>query len=223
MMRAVSIRELIVIAGKPAWLTVIGLHVGLLAAFVIVWHRGVPVLSGANVYEQQRLFQVWLLAALLPWTATRCLAPEWGNGLVATCALTALRPSSVILAKIVALSAALTLVVLAGFPAVIVAQQMSAIPLSDPIRDQLSLLGVTPLVAAVTMAWVLAVGDRLVAWVGATVFTAVTLLALSHAPLAGVPVDLMSTLVGITLALSVASWSDRALLYLAEPTSEVQA
>jgi hypothetical protein len=55
------------------------------------------------------------------------------------------------------------------------------------------------------------------------VSTGAVLLALSHAPLAGVPVDLMSALVGITLALSVASWSDRALLYLAEPTSEVQA
>ena len=215
-MRAVATRELIVIAKRPALTVVICTHVGLLTVFVLMWSHGVPVLRGANIYEQQHLVQWWLLALLLPWAAARCFAPERGNGLTMMCALTALRPSSVVIAKSSSLVAALALIVFAGFPAAIAAQQMSAVSISGPLRDLLSLMGLAVLVSAITVIWVLAVRNRLGAWIGATVSTGLVLLVLSRLPLAGISLGLTSALVGAAIVEAMAHWSDGSLRYLLE-------
>ena len=215
-MRAVVTRELIVIAKRPALTAVTCTHVGLLTAFVLMWSHGVPLLRGTNVYEQQHLVQWWLLALLLPWAAARCSAPERGNALTLMCALTARRPSSVVIAKSSSLVAVLALIVFAGFPAVVVAQQMAAISVSGPLCDLLSLMGLAVLVSATTVTWLLAVRDRLGACVGATVSSGLVLLVLSRLPLAGIPLGLTLALVGAAIVIVVARWSDGSLRYLLE-------
>src|SRR5438552_3863869 len=167
-MRAFVVRELIVIARRPALVVAIAVYTGLLASFVLLWSGGVPVLAGSNVYEHQRPFGWTLLTVLLPWSAVRCLAPDRGNRLVIACALTAVRPSTIVIAKAIALAGVLALVVFAGFPATIIAQQMSAVPLSTALRDLIWLFGLTALASAVTIVWVFAIRDRLGAWLGAS-------------------------------------------------------
>jgi hypothetical protein len=210
------LRELIVIARRPALTVVICVDIGLLAGFVLLWAPGVPVLSGANLYEQQQLFQWALLTALLPWAAARCLAPDRGHALVMACALTALRPSSIVIAKVVALVGALALIVFAGFPAAIIAQQMSAVPLSVALRDLISLFGLTVLVSAGTLTWVFAVRRRLAAWVGASGSIGLAVIVLSRWPPVGLPTGLVAALIGAALTVAIAGWSDDSLRYCHE-------
>jgi hypothetical protein len=215
-MRAVMWRELIVVTRRPALTVVICIHVGLLAGFVLLWNRGVPVLGGANLYEQQQLFQWVLLAVLLPWAAVRCAAPDRGDRFVMACAATALRPSSMIIAKVVALVGALALIVFAGFPAAIIAQQMSAVPLSVTLWDLISSFGLTVLVAAGTLTWVFAVQGRLAAWVGASGSTGLVLIVLSRWARNGLPIGLVAALIGAALVAAMATWSDGSLRYCDE-------
>lgn len=215
-MRAVVVRELIVIARKPAFTLVVCARLGLIAVFVLVWHRGVPVLAGGNLYEQQRLVDWWLLAVLLPWAAARCLAPDRGERFVVACALTALRPSSIVVAKIVAVAGALAMIVLTGFPATIVAQQISAVPLSHAFHDLMAPAGLAVLVSAATVAWVLLVRDRLAAWAGSTGSIGLVLVLSARWPL-GTPFSgLALALCGAAIAGALASWSDGSLRYADE-------
>jgi hypothetical protein len=210
------LRELIVIARRPALTVVICVELGLLAGFVLLWNRGVPVLSGASLYKQQQLFQWALLTTLLPWAAVRCLAPDRGDSLVMACALTALRPSSIVIAKVVALVGVLALIVFAGFPAAILAQQMSAVPLSVALQDLISLFGLTVLVSAGTLTWVFAVRGRLSAWVGASGSIGLVLIVLSRWPPVGLPTGLVAALIGAALTVAIAMWSDGSLRYCHE-------
>ena len=215
-MRAVVVRELIVIARKPALAMVMVTYVALLAGFVFAWEDGVPMPGGSNLYEQARLVQWGLLAVCLPWAAARCPAPDRGDALVMASALTALRPSSILAAKAIALFGALALVAVAGLPVVIVAQQIAKVPAPQVLRDLVSLLGLPLLVSALTLSWVVVVSGRLGAWLGASGSVGLVLLLLWRWRPVGLDVGLASALVGVTLAAWLASWSDRSLRYLSD-------
>jgi hypothetical protein len=214
-MRALVVRDLIVIGRRPALAIVMSTYVALLAGFVFAWEDAIPI-GGPNLYELARLLQWGLLAVCLTWTAARCPPLDRGDDLVMASALTALRPSSIIVAKAIALSAALAMVTIAGLPVAIIAQQIAAVPASHVLRDLVSLLGLALLVSAVTLSWTVLVGGRLAAWLGASGSVGV-LLALSWRwrPL-GLGLGPVSALVGLTLVVIVAAWSDRSPWYLAD-------
>jgi hypothetical protein len=176
-MRALVLREALVAARKPALVTMAIVCAGLLALFPVAWGvRGMPTLDGASLYDQQFRLEWMLVLLLLPWTAARVIASERTDDLVILSAVTAIPPSRVLLARLLATTAALTLVVGAALPVVISAQQMSGTPLSRLIVDQLALLAFALPVAVVTLWWMQITANRLLGWLGSAVTTVLLVL-----------------------------------------------
>lgn len=215
-MRALVVRDLIVMGRRPALAMVMCTYVALLAGFVFAWEDGLPMTGGSNLYEHVRLVQWGLLAVSLTWTAARCPPLDRGDDLVMASALTALRPSSIVAAKAIALFIALALVTVTGLPVAIIAQQIAGIPASHVLRDLASLLGLPLLVSAVTLSWTVVVSGRLAAWLGASGSVGVVLVLLWRWRPVGLGLGPVSALVGLTLVAVLASWSDRSPRYLME-------
>jgi hypothetical protein len=166
-MRAVVLREALVAARKPALVTMAIVCAALLALFPVAWGvRGIPTFDGASLYDQQFRLEWILVLVLLPWTAARIIASERADDLVILSAVTAIPPSRVLLARLLATTAALTLVVVGALPVVVSAQQVSVAPLSRMIVDQLALLAFALPVAVVTVWWMQLTANRLLAWFG---------------------------------------------------------
>jgi hypothetical protein len=168
MMPIFCLRELTAVARSAALPASIAVHVSVATAFLLLWGGGMPVLAGANVYEQLLLIQRALLAVLLPWTAIRCGAATRGDDLVMLAAVTATSPSRVLLAQWAGRFAALAAVVVVGLPPAIVAQQASALPLMRIASDVLPLLGLCAMASLVVSWSMLAFRSRVTAWVWAS-------------------------------------------------------
>jgi len=97
----------------------------------------------------------------------------------------------------------LALVIGAALPVVISAQQMSAIPLSRVISDQLALLMFALPVAVVTVWWMQVVADRLLGWL-ASAATTVLLVLLARL--------VVATMDQAAIALGVCSLASAAIL-----------
>jgi hypothetical protein len=195
-MRAIVSREALVAARKPALVAMAILCAVILALFPIAWgERGVPTADGASLYGQQFRLEWILLMLLLPWTAARVGAKERADDLVSL--------SRTLLARLLATAAALALVIGAALPVVISAQQMSAIPLSRVISDQLALLMFALPVAVVTVWWMQVVADRLLGWL-ASAATTVLLVLLARL--------VVATMDQAAMALAVCSLAGAAIL-----------
>src|SRR5207244_5242289 len=131
LMRAVVLREALVAARRPALVAAAIVSATLLALFPVAWGvRGIPTLGGISLYDQQFRLE-WILAlVLLPWTAARVVATERGDNFVGLSALTAMQPSRLLLARLLATAVALATVIARALPLVISAQQMSAVAAS---------------------------------------------------------------------------------------------
>jgi hypothetical protein len=183
-MRAVVLREALVAARRPALVSAAIVSATLLALFPVAWGvRGIPTFGGISLYDQQFRLE-WILAlVLLPWTAARVIASERGDDLVGLSALTAVQPSRLLLARLLAATIALVAVIAGALPVVISAQQMSAVVASRLIADQLALLTFALPAAIITVWWMQLTTDRLLGWLGAaaTTIVVVTLARLSVA------------------------------------------
>jgi len=218
-MRAIIVRELIVMARTPALPVAIFAYVGLLLAFVLAWPAGVPVSTHSSVYTQLGVLQWGLLAAISPWAVTRASAMEHRDALVALSAATARRPSVHLASKVVAALIALITLEVSGVPVAVLAQQMAASPIALVPRDLLSQFGFAILVAVATVAWAVGVNNPLAAWAGATVTIAAWLgLAWMWTP-AATELGLTCAAAGMLGAAGLAGWSDRSLVYLGETTT----
>jgi hypothetical protein len=215
-MLGVIIREFIVMSRRSAITVALCTHVAILGAFVLAWSGGSPILSGGNVFEQEQIIQWVVLAVLLPWTAARCIAADQGDSLVLACAAAAIRPSTFVVGKTIALATALTVVAMAALPITVAAQQISAVPLSVEISGFVSLLSLSWFVAVVTVTWAIAVRRRLLGWMGASASTAAALLLASRLSTADALQALFLTALGLILAVGARTWNDRAFCYLSE-------
>lgn len=214
-MRAMLIRDLIIGLRTRALSMVILAHAALLTAFIVLWGGGVPMMPGDNVYEQQRLVQTGLLTFLLPWAAVRCSAAERGDAVVAVSAMTAIKPSRIVIAQAIAHFVLLTVIVLCGLPLMLVAQQMAPVPLRQPLVDSLSALGLAAVAAAAATWWTLAVSDRLGAWLAATATTIAAMTVISGSiPRAALAACLLALSAAATLACAIRA--DGSLRYLSE-------
>lgn len=172
-MRAIVLRDALVAARKPALTSMAVLGTLLLALFPAAWGtRGLPTLDGASLYDQQFRLEWILMLLLLPWTAARIIADERGDDLVILSAVTALSPSRILLSRLLTTTAVLMMVVAAALPIVISAQQMSAVPLSRALADQLALMAFALPASVVTVWWMQTTANRLLAWIGAAATTA---------------------------------------------------
>ena len=113
-----------------------------------------------------------LALVLLPWTAARVIATERGDDFVGLSAVTAIPPSRVLLARLLAAAVALGLVVAGAVP--VGHQRPTDVRDSrhrDSIADQLALLTFALPVAVVTVWWMQLAADRLLGWLGAAATT----------------------------------------------------
>ncbi|HEX3646306.1 MAG TPA: hypothetical protein VHT95_11915 [Vicinamibacterales bacterium] len=171
-MRAMLIREALVVARRPAVVSIVVVYSGLLALFLSAWGgQRVPMLPGATVYAQLQLLQCALLIVVMPWAAARTVATERADDLVRLSAILAIPPSRVIIARLLAAAIAPALVVAGALPVALIAQQMSAVPVSRALADQITLLTFALPAAVVAVWWMQISSDRLLGWLGATAST----------------------------------------------------
>lgn len=198
-MRAMVLREALVAARRPALVGAAIVSATLLALFPVAWGvRGIPTLGGVSLYDQQFRLE-WILAlVLLPWTAARVIANERGDDLVGLSALTALQPSRLLVARLLAATIALAAVIAGALPVVISAQQMSAVAASRLVADQLALLAFALPAGIITVWWMQLTTDRLLGWLGAaaTTIIVVTLARLSVATMNQAAVALATISIG---------------------------
>ena len=95
------------------------IYVAALALFVFGW-------GDSNVDVRARTIEIVLLAVLLPWVAARCAAVERGDDLVILSAVLGVRPTQVLMARAVAVTVALSVVMLSGAPVMILAHRIAA-------------------------------------------------------------------------------------------------
>ena len=198
-MRAVVLREALVAARRPALVGAAIVGAALLALFPLAWGvRGIPTLGGISLYDQQFRLE-WILAlVLLPWTAARVMATERADDFVGLSALTAIQPSRLLLARLLATAIALVAVIAGALPVVISAQQMSAVAASRLVADQVALLTFSLPAAIITVWWMQLTTDRLLGWLGAAATTVivVTLARLSVATMNQAAIALATISVG---------------------------
>jgi len=209
-------RELIVVARRPVLTAAVVVYVGLLAAFTFIWGLKLPTLTGASFYDVLRTFNAGLFTIVMPWIVARCHAQDCGDGLVLLSAVSARRPSSIVLAKILSLAGVVVLVAIAGVPATIIAEKMSALSASAVLRDLGSALALAVLVSAVTTTWSVACGNAMTSWVGGSATTAVVLTAASRWASSRAAQDVSIVLVAMAVAAASATWTDRAFQYCHE-------
>ena len=217
MMRTMLWREAGRIAGAGGIATALWAHAAWLSMFLAIWGRGagIPLVSG-TIYEQTLTVQWMLLAFLLPWAAARAIAIERGDAMVWTSAVVAVPPSRILRARVVALSIALTLVVAAGVPIVVVAQRMSDVSSSRVVLDEAAVVACGIAVAALVTALQQAIASRAAMWVVATVTTCAFVRAFATGGFSAPVVALALGLVAIGAAILVGARADIQLRYLSE-------
>jgi hypothetical protein len=191
-------------------------HACVLAAFVLAWPDGLLLAERSQFYDQVRLLQLAVLAIGLPWAAARCMATERGDQLVLLCASLSLPPSSVVMARTLAVSVALVLVSLAGLPITLVAGQMSGVSASRVVGDLAALVGLAHLTAAITLAWMLITSRRLLAWQRATASIVLVVIALRIVAPDQLRFGAATALAGIVASWWLVQWSTHALRYISE-------
>jgi hypothetical protein len=215
MNRALLSRDVTIGMRTRAFAAVLCVHAALLAAFVVLWDGGVPMLPGANVYQQQRLVQLIVLLCLLPWAAVRCAPFARGDEMVLLSAIVADRPSRIVSAQFGARLALLAVVVLSGLPLMLLSGAVAAQPVGRAVTDVLPALGVAAIAASSSVWWTLGQADRLTAWLGAAASTATAVAAVAMLLPTGAMAGALTliSVAGVAASASRANWS---LRYLSE-------
>jgi hypothetical protein len=211
-----ALREMHVIGRRGAFSAAICVHVTLLAGYLLAWGDagGISVASGLNVYEQTLMAEVVLLAILLPWTAARCVAAERGDDLVLLSVITAVPPSRVVLARSLAITTALVMVVASGLPILILAGRISAVRMLLVAEYEMALLSLACVSSATVLTWRHVCHSRVVGWLAAALSTAAVVSAARMAPsLVIAPIMTAASLCAMGL---LALRADVSLRYLAE-------
>ena len=211
-MTALVWQALLAAARTPAvWAAVVA-QIALLSLYLLVWGDGVPLVGARPVLEQFASMQWVCLGLALPWAAVRCGAARRPDEITHMAVLGATRPAVVVAAGVVALGLLLLTVSLAGLPFALLAQQISAAPMTALWHSQLPLYALSLCVAPVTAACILIVANRLFAWTLSTALT-LTLMALLPAGVAGAAALVTAGAIAAALAVSGA---DRRFCYLSE-------
>lgn len=158
-------RASVVILRTPAYWIATAAHVVVLAAFLLVWGEGVPVLGG-SVLQQLAGIQAATLAAFLPWTAARCGSMSRLSTTRASATM-AVPPSQLLLARVASLALGLSALALAGLPMLLLAQQISALPPGDVASLLIPIAAMIAFVAVLTAWCEVLIADRLGAWLAA--------------------------------------------------------
>jgi hypothetical protein len=214
MIRVLLTRELIVAARRAATPLTVCIVAALLTGFVLVWWPGVAILAPLSLYEQTRILHWMVIAAALPWVAVRSASRDHGDSFVLMAALAGAPPASVVAGKILSTFVVLALVIFAGLPPLLVAQQAAAIPFAAVVRDLVPCLGLAFLVATSSTASTLIFRDSVLSWLATTTLTAAVLIAAASWLSGTAAIGALCTLVGAVGSVLVCHWSNGALRYL---------
>jgi len=215
-MGAMVLRELRVIGRRGALSAAMCVHVALLTGYLLAWGNGngIPVAGALTVYDQMLNVDVILLAILLPWIAARCVAAERGDDLVMLSMVTAIPPSRVIVARALAATTSLILVIASGLPTLILAGRISAVRMSLVAECELALFSLAFVSSATALTWRHVCHSRVIGWFAAALSTAAVVSAARMAPsLVIAPVLTAAALCAMGL---LALRADVSLRYLAE-------
>ena len=218
MNRALLARDVTIGMRTRAFAAVLCVHAALLAAFILLWDGGVPMLPGANVYQQQRLVQLIVLLCLLPWAAVRCAPSARGDELVLLSAIIADRPSGIVSAQFGARLVLLAVVVLSGLPLMLLSGALAAQPVERAVADVIPALGVAAIASSASVWWTLGQAARLAAWLGAAASTAIAVAAVAMLLPAGAMAGALS-LISVAGVAASASRANLSLRYLSERTA----
>jgi hypothetical protein len=210
--KALAWRALVTAARTPALWAAMGAQVVLGSLYLLVWGDGVPVVGARPVLQQFATAQWIFLALALPWTAARSGAACRRDEIAHLAALGAVPPSSVVAASVTALAVLLLATAAVGLPFAALARQISAVPMTELWRTQLPLYALGVCAAAVTMACMLVVANRLFAWVAATALIVAAAIVVPQ----GLPGGAVLVAVGTVVAALLVSSADRRFRYLAE-------
>lgn len=169
-MRAVVRRDLIVSARRPALMAALALFAAISALFLYAWGRAatVPGLPGGNLYEQISVVQRVLVMVLAPWVAVRIAGVETREDLARMALLLNLPAARIERSRYVSVLVWMLLLVLAGLPASLLAQQMSAASMGDLARGTAGLAGVAAAAALVAITLGRWIDDGIAKWTLAT-------------------------------------------------------
>jgi hypothetical protein len=208
-MRSLAARQLLLASRTPALAAACSFHAAAIGAFAIVWRNGMPSLPGDNVFEQQLLLQLWLLSALLPWAAARCLPARAADDVSATAAMAAVAPSRAAAAALLATFGILIVIALAGVAPVVLAQQISGVPFSQVLLGLVPLTALAAVAAPSSFLIALEGTGMLPTWIAAASITA------SATWIAGRSTGAWVTIAFLAIALAVAAMRrfDSTLLY----------
>ena len=215
-MGAIVLRELRVIGRRGALSAAMCVHVALLTGYLLAWGNGngMPVAGALTVYDQTLMVDVILLAILLPWIAARCVAAERGDDLVMLSMVTAIPPSRVVVARALAATASLILVIASGLPTLILAGRISAVRMSLVAEYELALFSLAFVSSATALTWRHVCHSRVIGWFAAALSTAAVVSAARMAP--SLVIAPVLTAAGLCAMGLLALRADVSLRYLAE-------
>jgi hypothetical protein len=168
-MRWLLWRELAVMTRTRAlWLTM-AVQVLLLAAVLVIWGDGIPVMTGSIAHQLVAIHSTMLLG-LLPWLGARCSSMAVGE-MASVAALAAVPPRTVVLAQGAASAIVLLASVASTLPVHVIAMRMAASSVVLPVIAMGAIAALSVFVSAfVTTLIVFGVG-RVATWVVATAVT----------------------------------------------------
>ena len=152
----------------------VAVQIVVLAFTLVMWGDGIPVLTGSPL-EQFTLVWRTLLIALLPWMAARCSVTGVSQ-LSWIAALTASTPQAVLLARVAALTVMLIAAVLAALPLYVLAFRIDGATALSNASSLAPIVALCPFVAILVTATIAAQSGRVLAWMVATVVTAIVVL-----------------------------------------------
>ncbi len=163
-------RELVLVWRTSAFWAAMATYLTVLALFILIWGDGMPVPVWGTNWQQFNFIQRTFLMIALPWAAARCAATS-NRDLVLLAMATGRLPSSLLVAKFLALATSLVALVLAALPFALLMQQIAARPVTAVAADLLPLVGLAMFVATVTPGYMLASDSPLRGWMASTVST----------------------------------------------------
>lgn len=186
-MRWLLWRELAVITRTPAFWIAAAAHLLVLAAFLVVWGDGVPVLRG-TVFEQFTGVQAVVLSLVLPWAAFRAGTGSPSHDATLRVVASCTGPQ-LFVTRYLGITMALLVLVVSALPMKVVALRISSLDSARLVADMAPAVAGCAYVGALVALFTASSDRRLASWFAVTVATlAGTLLLRSDAALPGVTI-----------------------------------
>jgi hypothetical protein len=211
-MRALVLGETVRVSRHPAVIAALCVAVGVLAAFIGLWPRGVPLSADSTVYAQALTVGYAVTAVLMPWIVYRTLVPETANDVVLRAAMSGVAPSRLLTTTACVALLLAAVLATAMLPVLLLAQQMTGASSADLFAGVATLYLAAGAAALVPLGCRRVIHGRVSGWLVATA-GAIALLTVAGPTVVGV------LAIVVAAAGSLLAWvtdADRRFQYLEE-------